>query len=318
MDEEKKYKEDLKAAGVDLPELKEETDIPEDKTKKEETPKEPEKPVEPEKKVEEKEGDDKKEPEKKDPNLLDKKPEESRKPRSIYTDYKDQKEKTKTEKERADIAEQRAADLQKQIDEFTAKAKEGDKPTNADEDELIKKAEESGADPDLIKHIIKVARQGVKTGDYDALKKDIDELKTTSQKAIEENQKLAEEKAFDEEFSSVLPTIKEFFPSATTEEINTIKKELDGLSHKKDWHDKDLDYIVFKNKDTLSAFVSPKKRGMESREKKDVEVDSYDFDPNADLSKMTQAQRDTWESEYRKAGKSDGLLVGADGKKLIL
>ncbi len=58
---------------------------------------------------------------------------------------------------------------------------------------------------------------------------------------------------------------------------------------------------------------------MESRERKDVITENtYEFDPNPDFSKMTQKERDEWESQYRQAGKSDGLLEGAGGKKIIL
>ncbi len=173
MDEEK-YKEDLKAAGVDLPEL-DEAEIPEDKNKKEpaKEPEKPEKPAEPEKKPE----DSKDKPEDKKPDLQTKKPEEPKKPRSIYEEYKDKKSEAKSEKERADTAEAQVVELQRQITELTTKAKDGDKPTEAEEAELIKYAEENGQDVDLVKRILKTARKGIASPDYETIKKDIDELK---------------------------------------------------------------------------------------------------------------------------------------------
>lgn len=320
MDNEEKYKEDLRKEGVELPELEVKTEDPEDKNKKDpKDPEEPENPVkEPEKKAEETEGDDKKEPDDKNPNLKTKNPDEPRKPRSIYDDLKNKKIEARTEKERADIAEAKVVELQDKIDAIVNKANDG-KTTKTEEKDALAYIEENGleADPELIKHIIADARKGIPT-DYEALKKDIEEIKATNQKTIEENRKILEQQNFEEEFTAVLPTIKEFFPTASPEEIKTIKKELDTISHQKDWHDKDLDYILFKKKDSLSAFVTPKKRGMESRDKKDIEDNTFEFDPNADLSKMTQEQRDKWETEYLKAGKSEGLLEGKDGKKLML
>lgn len=303
-----KYKEELKANGVELDELDEKTE-----------PEAPEKePKEPATDLEKKEEESKEKSEEKEPTLIEKKPEEPRRPRSIYQDLKDKKSEAKTEKERADKAERERDELQQKLDAVAQDTKDGKKPSAEDEKDIITYAEEINADPDLVRRIIKEARKGVVSPDYESLKKDIDQLKTQGQKTTQENEKLLEQKHFDEEFSGVLPQIKELFPSANEEEIKTIKKELDALSHQKDWHDKDLDYIIFKKKESLSALVTPKRRGMESREKQDVPDNTFEFDPNPDFSKMTPKQRDEWETQYRQAGKFDGLLQSKDGKKLIL
>ncbi len=90
------------------------------------------------------------------------------------------------------------------------------------------------------------------------------------------------------------------------------------MSHSKDWHDKDLEYVAFKHKQELSALVSPKIKGMERKGRNDIDDNSFEFDPNADLSKMSQDAREKWYAEYQKAGKSSDLHTDANGKKVIL
>jgi hypothetical protein len=91
------------------------------------------------------------------------------------------------------------------------------------------------------------------------------------------------------------------------------------LSHSEKWHDKPLAYIAFENQDTLKALVSPKKRGMESKDRKEIPAGDFEFDPNADYSKMTPEQREKWEAEYRKATASGtGLMTDSEGRKSIL
>ena len=73
-----------------------------------------------------------------------------------------------------------------------------------------------------------------------------------------------EKQMFEEDFQKVTPALKELLPTASAEEMQAVKKEIDRLSHTKELHDKPLDYIAWKHKDTLTALVSPKKRGLES------------------------------------------------------
>lgn len=309
MNDEQKLKDAYKESGVDLKELKE--DGEDDKGTKESK-------VEEKSKTEVKSEEDKA---KEDQDLEDDKSKkddetivEPRK-RSIYDDLKDKKKEVKSEKElrvkaeteRDEMAEKlrtlneaktttEKADAQDEIDEFLAGHKEWDKKA--------------------INDLVALARKGVKPQEMDAsLKKDIEDFKAWKA----QNSSIIEKSMYEEEFQKVAPALKEMFPKATADEMNAIKKELDGLSHKPGWNDKSLDYVAFKFKDKLGALVSPKKRGMEGKDKKDVEIDSSEFDPKADLTKMTPAQRADWEKEYRKATKpSTELSSDGKGKKLIL
>lgn len=298
MDQEKQYMEELKANGVDLPELEEKADDPEEPEKEPEKPATDPDPEEPE------DGDE--------PEEEPEKPEEPRK-RSIYQEYKEKKTELKTERELREQAEKQRDELQAKLDAIATASDEG-KQSSEEELDAIAYAEKIGADPDLVKQIIADARKGIKT----ELDPEVAESLSRFQKWEQENREQLAKQAFEKEFSKVKPVIKEFFPSVNDSELDSIKENLDKLSHSKEWHDKDLEYIIFKNRDTLSALVSPRKRGMEPRDRKDAPSDSFEFDPNADLSKMTPGERDKWESEYRKASQTDGLMTNSNGKKLLL
>lgn len=297
MDPEKQYMEDLKANGVDLPELEEKADDPQEPEKE---PEEPATDPDPEKS----EGDE--------PEDDTQTPEEPRK-RSIYQEYKEKKSELKTEKELREQAEKQRDELQAKLDAI-ANASDKDNPSSEEVLDAVAYAEKIGADPDLVKQIIADARKGVKTELDPEVAKSLERF----QKWEQENKQQLDKQAFEAEFSKITPVIKEFFPTVNDSELKSIKENLDKLSHSKEWYDKDLEYIVFKNRDTLSTLVSPRKRGMESRERKDEPTDSFEFDSNADLSKMTPLERDKWETEFRKAAQTDSLMTSSNGKKFLI
>lgn len=287
---EEAYKKELADNGVDLPELQEE--------KKEETPDTPVVPKEPESPEPEKtEPEEPKEP-------LQTEPKEDRK-RSIYDEYKEKKAELKSERELREQAE-------RERDEWKAKAEAVKDATTPEEkkeamDDFEAFAQKINADPATIREM------------YELFSKDLKKptLTEADQKALEDARQLREEKLFNEEFDSMLPSLKEQFPSISDDEIKAIKKELDNISHSKEWHDKSLDYIAFKHKDQLAKLVSPKKRGLEPKSPKDAPV-SPEFDPTADLSKMTPAELDAWETQYRALGKSQGITTDAQGRKILV
>ncbi len=57
---------------------------------------------------------------------------------------------------------------------------------------------------------------------------------------------------------------------------------------------------------------------MEAKGNADVITESYDFDPNADYSKLDAAGRKKWEEGYANMTKSEGLVTDANGKKLLI
>lgn len=278
--------------GVDLPELK-------DAPAADPEPKDPE--PEP------------KEPEKEDPEApkdpLTEPPKEPRK-RSIYDDYKDLKSEKKTAVERAEQAEKERDELRVQIEEASKPKADADATKDA-----IAYAKEIGADPDLVRRIIEDAQRGLKPHTDPELKARLDRFDAWEKS----NSKVIETQMFNEEFDKAVPAIEAWLPAKpSAEELKAIKDELDRISHTKEWHDKDLEYVAFKHKDTLSALVSPKKRGMESKDRKGEEPVEVEFNPTPDFSKMDAKEIAVWEKTYRDAGKSDGLVKDGSGKKLII
>lgn len=285
MTEEEKYQEELKAAGVELPEAPKVEEVPTEEPKTEETPQEP---------------------------LQEDKPKEPEQPRkrSIYDDYREEKSDRKAAEARAQQAEQERDELRQKLEAATA----GNGSDTEAGDDALAYAQKVGADPDLVKRIIDDARKGIKSEVDETLKKDLEDFKAWKA----QNSKAIEQQMFETEFKSTIPALKRLFPQIDDTALEAVKTELDKLSHTKDWHDKPLDYIAFKNEETLSALVSPKKRGMESKGRRDVEPASSEFDPNADYSKLSPAEKVKWEEQYRALGKTDGLITDSQGRKLIV
>lgn len=300
MDEEE-YKKQLEEAGVEIPEEKKTPEQIEAETKAkadEEAASKAKAEAEAKSKADaEAEAEEEELPETKEP-----------KKRSIYDEYKEKKSELKSERELREKTERENEELRRRVEAY-----EKAKPEEKEEagDELEKFAEEINADPQAIKRMREIFLKDIKPDE--TLQKDLKEFK--SWKA--QNQQLIEKQMFEEEFSKTLPSLKTFFPNASEEEIGNIKKEIDTISHTKEWHDKDLDYVIYKNKDKLSTLVSPKKRGMESKGRKDVEEENYEFNPNADFSKMTFKEREQWEKTYKEMGKAEGLITDANGRKIL-
>ncbi len=288
MNEEDKVAQEYKDAGVDLPELE---------TKPADETPEPT-PVAPVVEKEDEETPD-------DAPTLSTEPTEKPK-RSIYDEYKDKKSENKVlEKENAELKGKLAA-----IE--TAKTPE-QKQVAADDLEAF--AKEIDADPETIRKMQQLFLKDLqKTGLSEEDRKVIEDARAITAA----HSKAAEKQVFESEFTASLPTLKELLPNASDEEMTAIKAKVDELSHTKEFHDKELDYVIFKNKDVLTQLVSPKKRGIEGKGKQDVLEISNDFDPNADYSKMSAAQKEAWEKEYNKMGKSDGLVEDAQGRKLLI
>ena len=293
--EEEQYKEQLKADGIEIEGEKAEV--------AEETPEE-----QPKVKVEEPEPEE--EPKDEPKEELPK--QEEFKKRSIYDEYKDKKADLKSEKELREKFENENTELKEKLEAL----KNADTPKEKQDalDDIDELAKEINADPEAIRKLQRVILKGVKPTDEN-LQKDLADFKNWKTS----NQKVMETQQFDKEFETVLPQIKSDFPKVTDEELKTIKQTLDGLSHTKKFHDKDLDYVVFKNKETLKALISPKKRGMETKERKDLEEENFDFDPNADITKLSASDFVKWEKAYNKmtASSDDLVVVGNKGKMII-
>lgn len=287
--EEEQYLENAKAEGVDI-EIETTTEETQDETTTE--------------------------PEKKEETVEEKKelvtePKEERK-RSIYDEYKEKKAELKSEKERAEIAERERDELRQKYEALANADTQKEQKEASDEIEAF--AQKINADPEALREMRKLFLKDIAPTTDPAIAQKLEQF----EKWQAENSKIVEKAQFEDEFKSVVPTIKELLPNANDAEMQAVKEKLDEISHTKEFHDKDLDYIVYKNRTELSKLVSPKKRGMEHKGKADIVEDSFEFDPNADYSKMSLKEREVWEENYKKFTSSEGLSTDANGKKILI
>lgn len=301
--EEQKYQEELKAGGVELPELNEKPKI-EEIPKIEEKPKAEEKPIEDKPKVEDK------------PKIEEKpKIDEEPRKRSIYDDLKDRKKDLKEEREAREEAERQVTELKQRVENLEKARNPEDKKEAQDEiDKFI--ADHKEWDKPAIADLVSLVRKGVKP--ESAMSAEDRKVIEDARLITAKGNKDADKQSFETEYQATAPSIKEMFPQATVEELSEVKKTLEGLAHSKGWHDKELDYIVFKNKDILSKLISPKTRGLEPKGKQDIPELPANFDPNADYSKMGLKEREIWEEQYRKVTSHEGLVEDAQGRKLLI
>ena len=294
--EEDKYKADLEAEGIKVEE-EEKTEVVEEAPKVEEKPKEEPKETEEKPKEEPKEV------------LPDQK---ETKKRSIYDEYKDKKSELKSEKELRENFEKENTELKEKLEALKVAETPEEKKEALDEiDELAK---EINADPAYLRKLKAIFLKDVKPTNDESLKKDLADFKDWKTK----NQEVIEKQLFEDEFSTVLPQIKSDFPKISDEELKSVKQSLDKLSHSKEYHDKSLDYVVFKEKETLTALISPKKKGMETKERKDVASDDFDFDPNVDITTLSAGDQEKWEKHYRKSLETEELINDSRKGKMII
>lgn len=278
-------------AGVDLPELSEPK--PEDSSEAptaEETPK-----VETEAKAETPEAP--------------KQPEAEPRKRTIYDDYKEKKAELKSEKELREQVERERDELKQKLDALNSAGTPTEKKDAQDDLEAF--ALKINADPSVIREMRELFTKG-QSPDPSFLK-DLEDFKQWRA----QNSKALEQHAFEQEFKSALPSIKDLLPGASDEEMDAIKAEVDRLSHTKEFHDKPLDFVVFRNKSALSALISPKKPGPERKGRAESMGVAFEFDPNADLSKLSPDEFAKWEAAYKKATSAEGLLIDAQGRKTL-
>ena len=289
--------------GVELPseDAPQEAEAEEEAPAAEETPaEEAEEEAEPEAEEEAEEAEEEEQLDKPEPTAA------PTKPRSIYAQYKEKKTELKTQTELREEAEKQRDDALAKLNDKPAAATEGD-------DEIEAFAKEIGADPEALRKMKKIFTPEMPVAEQP-------EGLAEFQKWQKDNSAAMETLAFNNEFEAAQPELNQLFPGATAEEQKTLKTELEKLAHTKGFHDKEIGYIAYKNKDNLKSLISPKKRGMESKKRTDkVEAPAYAFNPNADISKMSPEESDKWEAEYVKATQnSEGLSQNSQGRKILL
>lgn len=311
---EEEYKKQLKESGVDVEDLDDEDTEDEEEDNEDEEDSEDESDEEEDEDEDESEEEDEEDKSEDDDSEEDEDEEDSeeeedsskkKKKPSIYDEYKKKKKESKQK-------DQTIAELKSKLEAFE-NADEDDKEDAMDDLEAF--AKEINANPEVIKKMKSLFNKGQDINP--SLKKDLLEFKEFKSKHEKEIALVA----YNEEFKTNLPFVKELFPKASEKEVDAIKEAVEKMVHSKgEWNNKSLDFVMFRNKDKLSKLISPKKKGMETRERHEGDKDfDEDFDPNADISEMSASQFKVWEKKYNSTmKKGSGLSKDGKGKKLII
>lgn len=284
METDKEALENYQEEGVELPDVEPESpevEEPEEKPEEEPTDKELETPE------------------------LSEEPEKPRK-RSIYQDYKENKQELKSERELREQAE-------KERDELRAKLEKQESPNESDEIDAF--AKEIGADPNAIRRMKTLFMKDAGKTEFPA---DLQEQLKQFQEFQAQNSEAVDAMNFEKEFKATKQSLTELFPNISADETELVKEKLNELAHTERYHDKELDYILFKEKEAISGLVSPKKRGLETKGKVEEEQSTFTFNPDADLAKMSPKEAEQWEKEYAKMTQSSDLATDAEGRKIII
>ena len=207
-------------------------------------------------------------------------------------------------KEYKSYKQQLRGELQKDFDQKLEKMRaELNKTTpNAEkaddlEEDVNALAKELDFDPDKVRRIIETARKGLQLSPED--KQALEEFKASKSEREEREQEVE----FNNEWAT-LP-IKQQFPNASEEQLQAAKEKMDELAHSEKYHEYEMDYILFREKETFDKLLfSPKQRTFESGRLAPSSDDSEDFpefNPN-----MTPAQFEKFEKQRAKATENLG------------
>lgn len=182
---------------------------------------------------------------------------------------------------KAELREQ----LQKDFDEKFEKLKAemvNAKPEEKKEveDEIKALAEELKFDPEKTRKLIEVARKGIETltPEDKAALEEYKASKEQREKDAAERAAREEAEEFNTEWATVLPEFKKQFPNASEEQIAAAKQKMDELAHTEKYAETDLDYVMFKERETFGKILfSPKQKTFESPRVAPSEDDSAEF-----------------------------------------
>jgi hypothetical protein len=159
------------------------------------------------------------------------------------------------------------AEFDKKLEEMKAemsKTKPNEVTTENLEEEVKKLAAELQFDEAKTRRIIEVARKGIEPLTADD-KKLLEEYRADKEARQAKDAEREQDEIFNTEWNEVLPSIKTQYPNATDEQLQSAKDALDELSHSEKYHEMDMDYILFKEKESLGKILfSPKQSTFES------------------------------------------------------
>lgn len=160
--------------------------------------------------------------------------------------------------------------------------------SNKSEEAIKKYAETYGVDEQSVRDLVSIVSKPEK---QEKKEEQTPTLTPEQQAQIEEAQIIKADKLYEEEFSNVgTPALLKLYPKASTEQLQTAKKELEMLATTKEYLDKPLDYIVWKEQEKLGKlFVVVSPRGIsqgKSTSEHNTELTADDFKNATDFTAL--------------------------------
>lgn len=197
------------------------------------------------------------------------------KPRSIYDDLKDERKDRKTAQAQAEqwqataLSAAKAAGIELSGTEtledlqalLTAKATaETPAEEGAADDDLSSFAEAQGMSADALTQLITLIEKRVgRPALPEDIASELAEFRQWRNTSKQQEQRAAEDQAI----LASAPAVQKQLDITDAAELKTVMDEVVKLSHTKEFHDKEIEYIVWKNQDKLAKLVSPKKDSFE-------------------------------------------------------
>lgn len=222
----------------------------------------------------------------------------SKKPRSIYDDYKDKKQEAKDFQSVAITAaaalglELKGNESPAELQELLQKAKDATTPKEKSDvaDDLKAFAEEEDMSPEKLQKLIDLIGKRVPAPSIpDDLAKKIEDVTAWKQEQDTKARRAEEDAAI----VAYAPTVKTLLNVSDDAELKSIMEEVTKLAHTKEFHDKEVAYIVWKKQAELSKLVSPKKPSFESAGKRGETTPDAPVDYGSGKVTPAQAQAAT-------------------------
>jgi hypothetical protein len=242
-----------------------EPEKPADEPKPEETPDKDKAPEPEAEKPEDKKPAEEKPETKKPEEGKEPPPEQPVKKRSIYDDLKEKKHQAKEWQDVATAAlkatglELQGNESAAELQALLAKKHEAKTPEEKKEakDDLDAFAEQEGLKPEALKGLIDIIQKRLPPQESSVLtKEEAEEWRAERARAKQASE--------DQAILSEAPKVKEQLAISDEAELDNVMKEVVRLAHTPEFHDKEVDYIIWKNKATLAKMVSPKKASFEA------------------------------------------------------
>lgn len=180
------------------------------------------------------------------------------KPRSIYQEYKGEKQARKEAEARAEAAE---AELERLRGDKPPEAPaQADKPEEKPADKLTAFAKEKGYDAEELARLAEIITERTPSSQLSSEEKQqLTELTAYKAQKEAEEQRAAEDKAIQAE----APAVKQQLNVSDDAELAAVMAEITRLAHTPEFSDKEVGYIVWKKQADLAKLVSPKKPSFE-------------------------------------------------------